>query len=66
VWKRNDFYRLFFGSRQLINVEEVGCPTLNKLKGNRFFYYETHLKAGFWLLAMHTLFWHFLKVAPKQ
>jgi len=45
VWKRIDFTD-FFGSRQLIIIEEMGCPSLNRFKGNRFTYCETHLKGG--------------------
>jgi len=47
VWKRNDFYRRFLGVvSQLINIDEMGCPPLNRFKGNRFPYCETHLKGG--------------------
>jgi len=33
-------------SRQLINIEEMGCPSLNRFKGNRFPYCESHPKGG--------------------
>jgi len=32
---------------ELINIEEMDCPSLNRFKGNRFPYCETHLKGGF-------------------
>jgi len=44
VWKRNDFYRRFLGG--VINIEEMGCLSLYRLKGTRFPYCETHLKGG--------------------
>jgi len=44
--EKKRFLQTFFGSRQLINVEEMGCPSLNRFKGNRFPYCETHLKGG--------------------
>jgi len=44
--EKKRFLQMIFGSRQLINIEEMGCPSLNKFKGNRFPYCETHLKGG--------------------
>jgi len=44
--KNKRFLQTFFGSRQLINIEEMGCPSLNRFKGNQFPYCETHLKGG--------------------
>jgi len=44
--EKKRFLQTFFGSRQLISVEEMGCPSLNRFKGNRFPYCETHLKGG--------------------
>jgi len=48
--EKKRFLQTFFGSRQLINVEEMGCPSFNKFKGNRFPYCETHLKGGVYAL----------------
>jgi len=39
------FLQTFFG-RQLINIEEKGCPSLNRVKGNRIPYCEAHVKGG--------------------
>jgi len=44
--EKKRFLQKFFGSRQLINIEEMGCPSLNRIKGNRFPYCETHLYGG--------------------
>jgi len=44
--EKKRFLQKFFGSRQLINIKEMGCPSLNRFKGNRFPYCETHLKSG--------------------
>jgi len=44
--EKKRFLQKFFGSRQLINIEEMGCSSLNRFKGNRFPYCETHLKGG--------------------
>jgi len=44
--EKKRFLQKFFGSRQLINIKEIGCPSLNRFKGNRFPYCETHLKGG--------------------
>jgi len=45
----------------------MGCPSLNRFKGNRFPYCETHFKGGVCALnTAHTFFDIFIKVAPKQ
>jgi len=54
--EKKRFQQTFFGSRQLVNIEEMGCPSFNRFKENRFPYCETHLKGGVWPLNMHTLF----------
>jgi len=41
--EKKRFLQKFFGSRHLINIEETGCPSLNRFKVNRFSYCETHL-----------------------
>jgi len=59
------FLQAFFGSRQLINVEEMGCPSLNRFKGNRFPYCETHLKVGVRALNNEYIILTFLKSSFK-
>jgi len=44
--QKKRFLQTFFGFRQLINIEEMSCPSINRFKGNRFPFCETHLKGG--------------------
>jgi len=44
----------------------MGCPALNRFKGNRFPYFETYLKGGVYALNNAYIILTFLKVAPKQ
>jgi len=63
--KEKRFLQTFFGSRQLINVEEMGGPSLNRFKGNRFPYCETHLKGGVCALNNAYIILTFFKSSSK-
>jgi len=42
--KKQFLETFFFWNRQLINIEEMCCLLLNRIRGTRFQYCETHLK----------------------
>jgi len=65
--EKKRFLQKYFGSRQLINIEKMGCPSLNRFKGNRFPYCETHLKDGVCALNnAYIILTLDLTLAPKQ
>jgi len=64
--EKKRFLQTFFGSRQLINIEEMGCPSLNRFKRNRFPSCKTHHKGGACALNNANIIMTILKVALKQ
>jgi len=63
--EKKRFLQKFFRSRQLINIEEMGCLPLNRFKGNQFPYCETHLKGGVCALNNAYIILTFLKSSSK-